>query len=58
MILTAGVIAELIGGSVDGDPHVQVSTVSPIDSGLAGSLSPRSLSSRTISYQVRKLSPR
>ena len=37
--MTAGVIAELIGGSVDGDPHVQVSTVSPIDSGLAGSLS-------------------
>jgi UDP-3-O-[3-hydroxymyristoyl] glucosamine N-acyltransferase len=39
MILTAGVIAELIGGSVDGDPHVQVSTVSPIESGFAGSLS-------------------
>lgn len=39
MILTAGVIAELIGGSVDGDPQVQVSTVSPIDQGLKGSLS-------------------
>lgn len=39
MILTAGVIAELIGGSVDGDPHVQVSTVSPIESGFEGSLS-------------------
>ena len=37
--MTAGVIAELIGGSVDGDPHVQVSTVSPIESGFAGSLS-------------------
>lgn len=39
MILTAGVIAELIGGSVDGDHHVQVSTVSPIESGSEGSLS-------------------
>jgi UDP-3-O-[3-hydroxymyristoyl] glucosamine N-acyltransferase len=39
MILTAGVIAELIGGSVDGDPNVQVSTVSPIESGFPGSLS-------------------
>ncbi len=39
MILTAGVIAELIGGSVDGDPQVQVSTVSPIESGFPGSLS-------------------
>ncbi|MDP6908087.1 MAG: UDP-3-O-(3-hydroxymyristoyl)glucosamine N-acyltransferase [Flavobacteriales bacterium] len=39
MILTAGVIAELIGGSVDGDPNVQVSTVSPIDRGSKGSLS-------------------
>ncbi|MFT4544022.1 MAG: UDP-3-O-[3-hydroxymyristoyl] glucosamine N-acyltransferase [Bacteroidia bacterium] len=39
MILTAGVIADLIGGSVDGDPQVQVSTVSPIESGSAGSLS-------------------
>ncbi len=39
MILTASVIAELIGGSVDGDPMVQVSTVSPIESGSAGSLS-------------------
>ncbi len=39
MILTAGVIAELIGGSVDGDPNVQVSTVSPIDKGSEGSLS-------------------
>ncbi len=39
MILTAGVIAELIGGSVDGDPQVQVSTVSPIENGSAGSLS-------------------
>lgn len=39
MILTAGVIAEFIGGSVDGDPQVQVSTVSPIEKGFAGSLS-------------------
>ena len=39
MILTAGVIAELLGGSVDGDPQVQVSTVSPIDSGFKGALS-------------------
>ena len=39
MILTAGVIAELIGGSVDGDPNVQVSTLSPIESGFPGSLS-------------------
>ena len=39
MILTAGVIAELIGGSVDGDPQVQVSTVSPIESGFEGALS-------------------
>lgn len=39
MILTAGVIADIIGGSVDGDPQVQVSTVSPIDSGLKGALS-------------------
>lgn len=39
MILTAGVIAELIGGSVDGDPQVQVSTVSSIESGSEGSLS-------------------
>lgn len=39
MILTAGVIAELIGGSVDGDPQVQVSTVSPIENGSEGSLS-------------------
>lgn len=39
MILTAGVIAELLGGSVDGDPHVQVSTVSPIESGFKGALS-------------------
>ena len=39
MILTAGVIAEFIGGSVDGDPQVQVSTVSPIEQGFAGSLS-------------------
>lgn len=39
MILTAGVIAELIGGSVDGDPQVQVSTVSPIETGFKGSLS-------------------
>lgn len=39
MILTAGVIAELIGGSIDGDPHVQVSTVSPIESGFKGALS-------------------
>lgn len=37
--MTAGVIAELIGGSVDGDPNVQVSTVSPIESGFPGSLS-------------------
>lgn len=39
MILTAGVIAELLGGSVDGDPQVQVSTVSPIEKGFKGSLS-------------------
>lgn len=39
MILTASVIADLIGGSVDGDPQVQVSTVSPIESGSEGSLS-------------------
>lgn len=39
MILTASVIADLIGGVVDGDPTVQVSTVSPIDNGQAGSLS-------------------
>lgn len=39
MILTAGVIADLIGGSVDGDPQVQVSTVSPIESGFKGALS-------------------
>jgi UDP-3-O-[3-hydroxymyristoyl] glucosamine N-acyltransferase len=39
MILTAGVIAEILGGSVDGDPMVQVSTVSPIEKGFAGSLS-------------------
>jgi len=39
MILTAGVIAELLGGSVDGDSQVQVSTVSPIDNGSEGSLS-------------------
>ncbi len=39
MILTAGVIAEILGGSVDGDPNVQVSTVSPIESGFPGSLS-------------------
>lgn len=39
MILTAGVIAEFIGGSVEGDPQVQVSTVSPIEKGSEGSLS-------------------
>lgn len=39
MILTAGVIAEFIGGSVDGDPLVEVSTVSPIEKGFQGSLS-------------------
>lgn len=39
MILTAGVIAEILGGSVDGDPNVQVSTVSPIESGFPGALS-------------------
>ena len=39
MILTASVIADLIGGSVDGDPQVQVSTVSPIENGSEGSLS-------------------
>ncbi len=39
MILTAGVIAELIGGNVDGDPQVQVGSVSPIDQGRKGSLS-------------------
>ena len=39
MILTAGVIADLIGGSVDGDPQVQVSTVSPINGGFKGALS-------------------
>lgn len=39
MILTAGVIANLIGGNVEGDPQVQVSTVSPIDAGFEGSLS-------------------
>lgn len=37
--MTAGVIAEFIGGSVDGDPQVQVSTVSPIEKGIEGSLS-------------------
>lgn len=39
MILSAGVIANLIGGTVDGDPHVQVSTVCPIDAGFKGALS-------------------
>jgi UDP-3-O-[3-hydroxymyristoyl] glucosamine N-acyltransferase len=39
MIFTAGVIADLIGGIVDGDPMVQVNAVSPIDNGQAGSLS-------------------
>ncbi|MGB0916463.1 MAG: UDP-3-O-(3-hydroxymyristoyl)glucosamine N-acyltransferase [Flavobacteriales bacterium] len=39
MILTAGVIADLIGGSVDGDSQVQVSTVCPIESGSEGALS-------------------
>jgi UDP-3-O-[3-hydroxymyristoyl] glucosamine N-acyltransferase len=39
MILTAGVIADILGGSVDGDPKVEVSTVSPIDKGFPGSLS-------------------
>jgi UDP-3-O-[3-hydroxymyristoyl] glucosamine N-acyltransferase len=39
MILTAGVIAEILGGSIDGDPQVQVSAVSPIEKGFAGSLS-------------------
>lgn len=39
MIFTAGVIADLIGGIVDGDPTVLVSAVSPIDNGQAGSLS-------------------
>lgn len=38
MILTAGVIAELIGGSIDGDPLVEVNTVSPIEKGVTGAL--------------------
>lgn len=39
MVFTAGVIAELLGGKVDGDPNAEVTTVSPIEQGLAGSLS-------------------
>jgi len=39
MVFTAGVIAELIGGSVEGDPLAEVSAVSPIESGFKGSLS-------------------
>jgi UDP-3-O-[3-hydroxymyristoyl] glucosamine N-acyltransferase len=38
MVLSAGAIATLLGGVVEGDPKVEVSSVCPIEKGYAGAL--------------------